>query len=148
MAAPATARTARAAGRGHVPELPEVESYRRLAEAVVGRRIEEVEAPDAWYLKRGLDACTVRDALIGQWFTGARRIGKVLFLDTGPAGPTLGVRFGMTGRLVLDGVPGVEELLYASNAADPAWDRFAVQLASARLLPASRLAVRDPRRLG
>jgi len=131
-----------------VPELPEVEAYRRLAEGALGRRIVEVSTPDPWYLKRDLDGGTVRTALIERTFTGARRIGKLLLLDTGPAGPTLGVRFGMTGRLVLDGVPGVDALLYSSNAAEPAWDRFTVRLAPARRQAPSVLTVRDPRRLG
>ena len=37
-----------------MPEILEVESYRRLAEQVVGRTVAEVEAPDAWYVKGGL----------------------------------------------------------------------------------------------
>jgi formamidopyrimidine-DNA glycosylase len=137
-----------ALGVGPVPELPEVEAYRRLADQAVGRQIVDVSTPDPWYLKRGLDGGTVRDALIGRSVTNARRIGKLLLLDTGPAGPTLGLRFGMTGRLVLDGVPGVDTLLYSSNAAEPAWDRFALQLRSGRRQPPSLLTVRDPRRLG
>ncbi len=132
---------------GPVPELPEVEAYRRLAEQGIGRRIVDVSTPDPWYLKKGLDGATVRDALVGQSFTAARRIGKLLLLDTG-AGPTLGLRFGMTGRLVLDGVPGVDTLQYSSNAAEPAWDRFAVEFRSARRQPTSLLTIRDPRRLG
>jgi len=131
-----------------VPELPEVEAYRRLAEAALGRQIVEVSAPDPWYLKGGLEAEMVRTALIGRSFTEARRIGKLLLLDTGPTAPTLGLRFGMTGRLVLDGVPGVEALLYSSNAVEPAWDRFSVRLRSTGRRPSSLLTVRDPRRLG
>jgi formamidopyrimidine-DNA glycosylase len=35
-----------------MPELPEVEAYRRLAEeAALGRPVAKVVAPDAWYLK-------------------------------------------------------------------------------------------------
>ena len=51
------------AGPGLMPELPEVESYRALAErAALGRRIAAVDAPDAWYLKRGLVAGRGRSA--------------------------------------------------------------------------------------
>jgi formamidopyrimidine-DNA glycosylase len=124
-----------------VPELPEVEAYRQLAERVVGRTITRVEAPDAWYFKGGLDAATVVGGMTARRVTAARRRGKLLLIDTD--GPTLGLRFGMTGRLVVDGVPGVESLLYSSNADNPAWDRFALDLK-----PVGRLAVRDPRRLG
>ena len=48
-----------------VPEILEVETYRRAAEAVVGRRIDEVGAPDAWFLKRGLTADVLVAALDG-----------------------------------------------------------------------------------
>jgi formamidopyrimidine-DNA glycosylase len=125
-----------------VPELPEVEAYRRLAEGARGREIVAVEAPDPWYLKGGVDARALRRALVGRRLAASRRIGKLLLLDT-DGGPTLGLRFGMTGRLLLDGVPGVDALRYASNADNPGWDRFAVALDGG-----GRLAVRDPRRLG
>ena len=123
-----------------MPELPEVEAYRVLAERVVGRRITDVVAPDPWYLKGGVTAGGVRDALIGRRVAGARRIGKLLLMDTD--GPTLGLRFGMTGRLIVDGVAGVEALMYSSNANEPAWDRFGVGF------DRGLLVMRDPRRLG
>jgi formamidopyrimidine-DNA glycosylase len=123
-----------------MPELPEVEAYRVLAERVVGRTITGVQAPDAWYLKGGISAADLTSALTGRAIRGARRRGKLLLLDTD--GPTLGLRFGMTGRLVVDGVPGVETLLYTSNADRSEWDRFGL------VLDRGRLAVRDPRRLG
>ncbi len=118
-----------------VPELPEVEAYRALAERVVGRTIVGVETPDAWYVKQGDPA-----ALVGHRIVGVRRRGKLLLLDTD--GPTLGVRFGMTGRLVVDGTPGVDALLYSSTAERPSYDRFALRLSDGALV------VRDPRRLG
>jgi formamidopyrimidine-DNA glycosylase len=125
-----------------VPELAEVEFYRRLAEAgAVGRRVVGVDAHDAWYLKRGLDAATLNDALVGQRFAAARRIGKLLLLDTD--GPTLGLRFGMSGRLVVNGIAGVDGLLYSSNVADTRFDRFAMRLSGR-----GTVVVRDPRRLG
>jgi formamidopyrimidine-DNA glycosylase len=130
-----------------VPELPEVEAYRRLAKGAVGLRVTGVDAPDSWYLKGGLDARSLTAALVGRRFIDARRIGKLLLLDTDADGPTLGLRFGMTGRLILDGVPGVETLLYTSNDDRPIWDRFALSLGGADGRT-GRLAVRDPRRLG
>jgi formamidopyrimidine-DNA glycosylase len=121
-----------------VPELPEVEAYRRLAERALGRRIVEVDARDSWYLKAGAAPAV----LAGRTFTAARRIGKLLLLDTGD-GPTLGLRFGMTGRLVVDRAVGVDKLLYSSDRELDAWDRFAV-----RFEDGGDLRVRDPRRLG
>lgn len=124
-----------------VPELPEVELYRRLAERALDRTVSDVYAPDAWFLKRGLDAPTVTAALHGRRFNAARRIGKLLLLDTD--GATLGLRFGMTGRLLVDGDPGVEGMLYCSGRAETAWDRFEVHF-----VDGGRLTMRDPRRLG
>ena len=66
-----------------MPELPEVEAYRRLATHALGRRIVEVQAPDAWILKRGLTPEVVIDALTGRHLTSARRAGKVLLLEQG-----------------------------------------------------------------
>lgn len=132
-----------------VPEMPEVEAYCRLAEGGLGRPIVSVGAPDAWFLKRGLDATTAALALTDRSFTQARRLGKLLLLDTSPLasdeppGPTLGLRFGMTGCLVVDGRVGVDRLLYSSDRHEEAWNRFQVTFADGGVL-----AVRDPRRLG
>jgi formamidopyrimidine-DNA glycosylase len=126
-----------------VPELPEVEFYRRLAEPGVGRPIKAVDAPDAWFLKGGTDARALKRALIGATFTGTRRIGKLLLLDLDGGRPTLGLRFGMTGRLVVDGQVGVHDLIYSSNKPLEIWDRFRVRFADG-----GDLRIRDPRRLG
>lgn len=126
-----------------MPELPEVEAYRRLAEGALGRPIASVGAPDAWFLKGGADAAAVAGALTGRSFTAARRRGKLLLLDTSGGGPVLGLRFGMTGRLVVDGRAGVNALLYSSDRRLAAWDRFLIGFAGG-----GELKVRDPRRLG
>jgi len=125
-----------------VPELAEVEVYRRLAEGVVGRRVAKVVAPDAWYLKRGLTPTLVRAALRGRRLSGVRRIGKLLLVDT-DGGPVIGLRFGMSGRLVVDGTVGVDDLVYASNRKVSAWDRFALHFDDG-----GDLRMRDSRRLG
>jgi formamidopyrimidine-DNA glycosylase len=126
-----------------VPELAEVDAYRRLAAQALGRRIAEVLAPDAWYLRGGLDAAALDEALVGRRFVDARRLGKLLLLDTDRDGPVLGLRFGMTGRLLVDGTAGVDELLYSSNQELERWDRFGVRFADG-----GDLRIRDPRRLG
>jgi formamidopyrimidine-DNA glycosylase len=125
-----------------VPELPEVEAYRRLATTALDRPIVEVDAPDAWFLKRGLDADAVTAALVGSRFVADRRIGKLLLLDT-DGGSTLGLRFGMTGRLLVDGRAAIEHLEYSSGRDLAAWDRFTVRFADG-----GDLRIRDPRRLG
>jgi formamidopyrimidine-DNA glycosylase len=124
-----------------VPEILEIEAYRRLAARTVGRRIAAVDTPDAWFLK-GVDAATVRAALEGRTVDGVRRVGKLLLLDLHGA-PTLGLRFGMTGRLVVDGVAGIDELEYGSVRDEPAWERFRLTFADG-----GHLAMVDARRLG
>jgi formamidopyrimidine-DNA glycosylase len=137
-----------------MPELAEVEAYRRLAETALHRQITTVAAPDSWYLKGGLDAVSISSALVGRSLVAARRIGKLLLLDTeapetpdtgsgSVTGPALGLRFGMTGRLLVDDRLGVESLLYSSDRSKPEWIRFSIGFADG-----GRLAVVDPRRLG
>ena len=121
----------------------EVEVYRRAAAASLGREIVAVDAPDAWFLKGGATAAQVTDALVGRSFVADRRRGKLLLLDTSDDGPTLGLRFGMTGMLELDGVDAIDGLEYMSPRRDPAWDRFVVHFADGQAL-----RLRDPRRLG
>ena len=146
-----------------MPELVEVEAYRTLAAArALGREIAEVVAPDAWYLKRGLTAAGASSALVGRSFEAARRIGKLLLLDASgadtsgadtsgadtsdaspAAGPVVGLRFGMSGRLLVDGEAAVQHLMYSSGRQLEVWDRFAVRFADG-----GDLRMRDPRRLG
>ena len=120
----------------------EVECYRTVAEKALGRSISGVVSPDAWYLKAGLSASALEAVLVGHRFTAARRIGKLLLLDVDD-GAVVGVRFGMTGSLLVDGVDLVGRLQYSSTRYDPAWDRWKVIFADG-----GALVVHDPRRLG
>ena len=124
-----------------MPELLEIETYRQTAAPVVGRRISSVHAPDEWYAKGGTTADELRSVLPGLAVTAARRIGKLLLLDTD--GPVLGLRFGMTGRLLVDGGASIDRLEYSSDRDDPVWDRFGVSFVGG-----GALVIRDPRRLG
>lgn len=124
-----------------MPEILEVEAYRRLAASQIGRTIVGVDAPDAWFLKRGTTAAELAAVLPGRTVDAARRIGKLLLLDTGDR--TLGLRFGMTGRLLVDGRAAIEHLEYSSLRDESAWDRFVLHLDGG-----SDLRIRDPRRLG
>lgn len=119
----------------------EVETYRRQAESVVGRVVDEVDAPDAWFVKRG-SPDEVVGAVTGRRIGAVRRIGKLLVLDLDD-GTRLGLRFGMTGRLIVDGGASIDRLEYSSARDEPIWDRFAL-----RFTDGSDLRIRDPRRLG
>jgi formamidopyrimidine-DNA glycosylase len=124
-----------------VPEIIEVEMYRRAAEATVGRTIDEVHAPDAWFCK-GAGPAEMRAALRGSVVAAVRRRGKLLLFDL-VSGPRLGVRFGMTGRLVVDGRSPIDALEYGTRRQDPIWDRFWLAFANG-----GTLVISDPRRLG
>jgi formamidopyrimidine-DNA glycosylase len=137
-----------------MPEALEIEMYRRSAERALSRSIVGIVANDSWYLKN-VDANELRAALVGAEFTSARRKGKLLLLDVGLSDRdsratvgvlgVLGLRFGMTGRLVVDGRSSIAELLYSATRApdDTTFDRFAVMFADG-----GGFAISDPRRLG
>lgn len=124
-----------------MPEMLEIEAYRRAAEPVIGREIGSVHAPDDWYAKGATTPELLRAALPGLRVTGLRRIGKLLLADTD--GPVLGLRFGMTGRILVDERAPIEALEYSSDRDDPAWDRFGLDFVGG-----GSLVIRDPRRLG
>lgn len=125
-----------------MPELIEVELYRRLAERALDRPIARVDASDDWFLKGGLSAAVVAEAIEGRRLTAARRRGKLLLLDV-EDGPVLGLRFGMTGRLLVDETAAIERLAYSSGRNASEWDRFVVHYRDG-----GALRLRDPRRLG
>jgi len=126
-----------------VPELLEVEDARTLIEArALEREIQSVDAPDAWYLKRGLTGPAAVSALRGRRLERARRRGKQLLLDT-DGGPVLGLHLGMSGRVIIDDEAAGDPLVYGSNREVPEWHRFTL-----RFVDGGALAMRDPRRLG
>lgn len=126
-----------------MPEIIEVEVYRQLAHRLVGSTITAVEVPDAWFIKGGATPAEVESALVDAVIADTNRIGKLLMIDLGDERPTLGLRFGMTGRLVIDGDAPIEQLLYGSGRDEPRWNRFAFTTADG-----ARLRLSDPRRLG
>lgn len=123
-----------------MPELLEIEMYRRGAAPLIGRTITSIDAADDWYLK-GIDAESLTATLVGATIEEIGRHGKLLLLETTAC--TLGLRFGMTGILVVDGEPVIAELEYSSRRLDPAWNRF-----EAHFERAGSMAMNDPRRLG
>lgn len=121
-----------------------MEAYRRRAQDALGRPITAVGIPDPRYVRGTTRVRDVADALVGHRFAAARRHGKLLVLDLeGATGRRLGLRFGMTGRLVVDGAGPVDRLLYSSTRDEPRWDRFVVVFEDG-----GTLVVVDPRLLG
>jgi formamidopyrimidine-DNA glycosylase len=81
-----------------VPELPDVEHYRRfLARHAVGACVERVLVTDPGIL-RNTDAATLDTALRGHRFEEPERRGKWLIAWT--SGPVVLLHFGMTGDLI------------------------------------------------
>jgi len=129
-----------------MPEGIEIEIYRQAAEAVVGRTVSTVSAPDAWYLKDGLSATDLQAMIGGQTIAAVRQRGKLMIIDFGVEAQgqiRLGLRFGMTGRLVVDGVAAIKHLEYASRKSNPDWTRFRLGFEQG-----GELFIHDPRRLG
>jgi formamidopyrimidine-DNA glycosylase len=125
-----------------MPEILEVELYRGLAEKALGREISRVWMVDSRYGRGGTTPRRLASALVGHSFTAARRRGKLMLLDT-DGGPTLGVRFGMTGGLVVDGEEALDRLLYGPGVFDEKWVRASVSFANG-----GHMALHDPRRFG
>ena len=101
-----------------------------------------VDAPDAWYLRGGPGAAELDDLVSGRRVDAVRRTGKLLLIDL-DGSVSLGLRFGMTGRLSVDGIAAIERLEYSTARADPAWERFRLCFE-----PSGELVMIDPRRLG
>jgi formamidopyrimidine-DNA glycosylase len=125
-----------------VPEILEVELYRGFAEHALGRPIAKVWMVDSRYGRGGTTLPRLRAALAGRAFTAARRRGKLMLLDS-DGGPTLGLRFGMTGGLVVDGAEALDRLRYGPGVFDGKWVR-----ARFTFVDGGELLVHDPRRFG
>ena len=123
-----------------VPEVLEIESYRQLADRVVGATIvrgwadgyvaKKLSSPSAW--SRAVKQLRV---------TATSRRGKLLVLQT--TGVSLGMRFGMTGVLLIDDVAGIDGLFYGPHSYRAEWIRGGLAFDDGR-----RLLLHDPRRLG
>jgi formamidopyrimidine-DNA glycosylase len=125
-----------------VPEILEVERYRVLAEAAMGRPIASVWMVDDRYGRGGTTQRRLSSALKGRTFVAARRRGKLMLLDS-DGGPTLGVRFGMTGGLVVDDTVRLDRLLYGPGVFGEQWVR-----AKFWFTDGGYLTLHDPRRFG
>jgi formamidopyrimidine-DNA glycosylase len=136
-----------------VPELPEVETARKvIAERALHRTIVAVDDTDS-YVCRPHAPGQIRDALLGRQLIAAHRRGKTMWCETsgldGSAehGPDLGLHLGMAGRIVVES-PGMETAWGGEpfrRDAQPAraqWDRFRLDFADG-----GSLVLFDKRRL-
>jgi len=138
-----------------MPELPEVETARRLiADRALDRRIVDVDDSDS-YVGRPHPRGELRSALAGRSLIAAHRRGKTIWLETSgirsaaaAGGPELGIHLGMSGRIVVTGPDGTvaeggDRRRYDVRAAGNRWNRFSLTFADG-----GSLVLLDPRRLG
>lgn len=117
----------------------EVESYRQLAHGLVGATVTRGWA-DAYAAKKLSSPRQWARAVRGLTLTGTDRRGKLMLIETD--GVRLGMRFGMTGVLLVDSAAGVEGLFYGPHSYRDEWIRAGLEFADGR-----RLLLHDPRRL-
>jgi formamidopyrimidine-DNA glycosylase len=125
-----------------MPELVEVEAYRRVGLNAIGRTIADVTV-DA-HLLAGADPAALGALLRNRTIIDVNRHGKLLTLGVGSRSRVtdeIGLHFGMTGQLLVDDVPGMEAFRYAPNRVNHAWDRLIVTF-----VDGGTLVLRDPRR--
>lgn len=136
-----------------MPELPEVETARRLiADQALNRRIVDVNDTDT-YVGRPHAPGQIKAALTGRTLTAAHRRGKTMWLDTSgldssPApGPELGIHLGMSGSIIVltggQAAEGGEPHWRGVWPRNPRWERFSLEFEDG-----GRLVLSDPRRLG
>ncbi len=137
-----------------MPELPEVESARRVIErTALGRRITDVDDSDT-YVCRPHRPGEIRAALVGRRLTAAHRRGKSMWCETSGVGrsrhpgPSLGIHLGMSGKIVFTDASGheVDGGDYWRRGRAPGDLRFA--RFSLTFAGGSSLVLIDPRRLG
>ena len=117
-----------------MPEALEAEMYRRTAALMIGRTVASVEIDENQEMAQEISA-----ALPGRTVERVDRHGKLVTLDLGAV--RLGLHFGMTGRLIVDGAAPIEQLEYASGRDDPKWNRLVVTFTDGGVM-----RVNDPRR--
>src|SRR5260370_14717382 len=131
-----------------MPELPEVETARRLiAEEALHRRIVDVDDADT-FVCRPHSPGEIRGALTGRTLTAAWRRGKAMWCEPSDDGPALGLHLGMGGRTVVtspDGQVAWGGEPFRRDAQPPKaeWDRFTLTFGDG-----GSLVLFDKRRLG
>jgi formamidopyrimidine-DNA glycosylase len=137
-----------------VPELPEVESARRvIARGALGRVITDVDDSDT-YECRPHRPGEIRQVLVGRRLRDVHRRGKSMWCDTSGVGrsrapgPALGIHLGMSGKIVIaDGkgheIDGGDYWERGRALGDYRYARFSLSFADG-----GSLLLVDPRRLG
>jgi formamidopyrimidine-DNA glycosylase len=118
-----------------VPEVLEVELYRRLADSIIGRRVTAVMADDPIVVTPAGGF----NSLIGTRVDQVLRHGKLMSIVFAEHTKVVDLHFGMTGRLIVDGQAALDSLVYGASDNDR-WARFALRFEHGGLI------MSDPRR--
>ena len=116
-----------------MPEILEVEMYRRAAELVVGRSVRSFQTNDAIVVRDGPQI----QSLVGSCVQEIGRRGKLMTIHL--ADGSIDLHFGMAGRIIVDGRSPIDELVYGASSNDR-WIRFGIEFDE------GFLAITDPRR--
>ena len=116
-----------------MPEILEVEMYRRAAESVVGRSVRSFQTNDAIVVRDGPQI----QSLVGSCVQEIGRHGKLMTIHL--ADGSIDLHFGMAGRIIVDGRSPIDELVYGASSNDR-WIRFGIEFDD------GFLAITDPRR--
>lgn len=129
-----------------MPELIEAAYYESACQPLIGHRLDEIVVDPPEFLRPVGHSPEELEVLIGLVLARTFRIGKVVVLGFGPnvgsVAAELGIRFGMTGLLFVDGTGPIDHLVYGPQRDDSSWDRATLRFAH------GVLTIRDPRRLG
>jgi formamidopyrimidine-DNA glycosylase len=137
-----------------VPELPEVETARKLiAEQALHRRIARVDDADT-FVCRPHSPGELSAALSGRTLTAVHRRGKTMWCETSGTsrsatpGPDLGIHLGMGGRIVITSpgghvAEGGEPRRRNEQTTQSRWNRFTLEFTDG-----GSLVLFDKRRLG
>lgn len=118
-----------------MPEVLEVELYRRLADSIINRQVTAVIADDPIVVSPAGGF----NSLIGTRVEQVLRHGKVMSIVFAEHTKVVDLHFGMTGRLIVDGRAALDSLVYGASDNDR-WLRFALTFEHGDLI------MSDPRR--
>jgi len=125
-----------------MPELLEAEMYRAAMARTVGGRIVAMAPADPLVVPEG---AALASGLLGTQVRAVTRRGKVLLVDVGAF--VVGLRFGMTGRLIVGEHDPIPALAYGPSASDRRFDRWEVTVSPHQGGAPVSVRLSDPRRL-
>ncbi|KAG8998907.1 hypothetical protein FRB90_012201 [Tulasnella sp. 427] len=136
-----------------MPELPEVDKAAKTIKAgAKDRLIEKVDAVEDTIVFSGVDHNTFAKELTGRKIVDVKRHGKVFWLVLDGEGRMPVMHFGMTGMIHIQGQDPAYYRRKPKDGETEEWPpkntKFVLHIAASGDAPATKIAFRDPRRLG